>query len=193
MMPARGTRGRTAAWLVALVVTMGSLSWAAVPFYNWFGKVTGYGGTTNVASTGASRVLDRTITVRFDANTDRALQVEFKPVKREITLKIGETGTAYYEAYNPTDRVIAARASYNVTPDQAGYYFNKIKCFCFAERVLQPKERVQMPVVFYVDPAIVDDPEAKAISRVTLSYTFYQIPLPDKQASLTPVKPAPVN
>lgn len=190
---APGSRGRTAAWLVAVVVTMGSLSWAAVPFYNWFCKVTGYGGTTNVAATGASRVLDRTITVRFDANTDRGMQVEFKPVKREITLRIGETGTAFYEAYNPTDRAIAARASYNVTPDQAGYYFDKIQCFCFTEQVLQPNERVQMPVVFYVDPAIVDNPEAEAIRRITLSYTFYQIPLPDKQASLTPAKPAPVN
>lgn len=186
-------RNRTAGWLVAVVLTMGALAWVAVPFYSWFCKTTGYGGTTNVAKAASAKVLDQTITVRFDANTDPAMPWDFKPAQREMTLRIGETGLAFYEAYNPTDRVVAGSASYNVAPDQAGYYFTKIECFCFTQQVLQPHERVQMPVTFYVDPAIVTDAEAKVIRNITLSYTFYETPLPEKQASVAPVTLAPVN
>lgn len=192
MTPLQGN-GRTAALLVGVVVTMGALAWAAVPFYNWFCRVTGYGGTTNVAEQGASEVLDEIVTVRFDANTAPGMPWAFRPVQREIKLKIGETGMAYYEAYNPTDRPVAGSASYNVAPEIAGYYFTKIQCFCFTEQVLQPGERVEMPVVFFVDPGLVDDRDAGRIRNITLSYTFYETELPETQASLSPAAGADYN
>ncbi len=170
---------KTLAMTVAAVVVMGSLAWASVPFYNWFCKVTGFGGTTLVSDTGSDVVLDRVMTVRFDGSLERGMPWEFKPVVRLMDLKIGETGLAYYEAYNPTDRVIAGTASYNVAPFSAGGYFTKIDCFCFTMQVLQPGERVQMPVTFYVDPEIVNDPEAKYLQQITLSYTFHETDLPE--------------
>ena len=178
------TPGKTALGAVGVVVFMGSMAWASVPLYSWFCAVTGYGGETSVG-TGADEVLDREITVRFDGSLERGMPWEFKPVEREMTLKIGETGLAFFEAYNPTDRPIAGQASYNVAPFDAGGYFTKIDCFCFTEQVLQPGQRVQMPVSFYVDPAMVDDRDAKYINHITLSYTFHEIDLPQEQASLT--------
>ncbi|GGM02316.1 cytochrome c oxidase assembly protein CtaG [Pseudooceanicola nanhaiensis] len=166
---------------VGTVVTMGALAWASVPFYNWFCRVTGFGGVTNVAEAGSDTVLDRTIKVRFDANTAPGMPWEFKPVQREVELRIGETGIAFYEAYNPTDRAVAGTASYNVAPYDAGYYFTKIDCFCFTMQVLQPGERVEMPVTFYVDPEMVDDRDAKYIKSITLSYTFYETEMPEEQ------------
>ena len=170
---------------VGVVVVMGGLAWASVPFYDWFCRVTGFGGVTNTAETGSDVVLDQTITVRFDASLDRGMPWEFTPMQREMTLRIGETGLAFYEAHNPTDRPVAGQASYNVTPYEAGYFFDKIECFCFTEQVLQPGETVEMPVSFYVDPAIVNDRDAKYVHTITLSYTFYEIDLPDEQAALT--------
>jgi cytochrome c oxidase assembly protein subunit 11 len=178
---------KTVLQLVGVVLVMGALAWASVPFYSWFCKVTGFGGATNVASAGSETVLDQTITIRFDATVDAAMPWSFKPVQRTMTLRIGETGLAFYEAHNPTDRPIAGQAAYNVTPYVAGSYFDKIECFCFTEQVLQPGETVQMPVSFFVDPAIVDDPEGQFVHTITLSYTFYQIDLPQEatQAALT--------
>ena len=184
---------RTGFQLLGVVLTMGALAWIAVPFYSWFCQVTGYGGTPNVAVASSDRVLDETVTIRFDANTDRDMPWEFHPVAREMTLRIGETGLAFYEAYNPTDHPVAGQASYNVSPDEAGYFFTKIECFCFTEQVLAPGERVQMPVSFYVDPDIVTDRDAKRIRHITLSYTFYQIELPETQASLSPAVSVPYN
>ncbi len=178
---------------VGVVVLMGALAWASVPFYNWFCRVTGFGGTTNVAETGSDVILDQTIKVRFDASKERGMPWEFKPMQREMEIRIGETGLAFYEAYNPTDRVIAGSASYNVAPFDAGGYFTKIDCFCFTEQVLQPGERVSMPVTFYVDPGIVDDRDAKFVKSITLSYTFYEIDLPEDSASLTPTGGVDVN
>lgn len=175
--------------LVGVAVTMGALAWAAVPFYNWFCQVTGYGGTPSVRTEAAGEVLDEYVTVRFDANTAPGMQWEFKPVEREMKLRIGETGMAFYEAYNPTDKPVAGTAIFNVAPDLAGYYFSKIQCFCFKEQVLGPGERVKMPVTFFVDPEIVKDRDAGRIRNITLSYTFYQTDLPETQASLPP-KPA---
>ena len=177
---------KTAAMAVGVVLLMGSLAWASVPMYSWFCRVTGFGGTPLVSDQGSDTVLDQTITIRFDASVDRKMPWKFKPMQREIELKIGETGLAFYEAYNPTDRVIAGSAAYNVTPYEAGGFFTKIDCFCFEEQVLQPGERVQMPVSFYVDPEIVTDRDAKYVHHITLSYTFYETDLPDTQASLTP-------
>ncbi len=175
---------RTVTRLVGVVIVMGGLAWASVPFYDWFCRVTGFGGTPGVSGAGADGVLDRTIKVRFDASRARDMPWEFRPKAREMELRIGETGLAFYEAYNPTDKPVAGQASYNVTPYEAGGFFTKIECFCFTEQVLQPGERVEMPVTFYVDPEIVTDRDAKYTHTITLSYTFYEIDLPDTQAAL---------
>ena len=175
---------KTVAQTVGVVVLMGSLAWASVPFYNWFCRVTGFGGTTGVAQQAPKDILDRTVTVRFDASKAKDMAWEFKPVVREMEIRIGETGLAFYEAYNPTDRPIAGQASYNVAPYSAGGYFQKIACFCFEEQVLQPGERVEMPVSFFVDPEMVEDLEAKYVHTITLSYTFYEIDLPEGYAAL---------
>ncbi len=186
---------KTASLLAGIVVLMVSLSFAAVPFYNWFCRVTGYAGTVGVSEVAPSpdAVLDQEVTIRFDGSTDKAMPWRFRPLQRKMQLKIGETGLAFYEAYNPTDRVIAGTASYNVTPDAAGGYFTKIECFCFTEQILQPGERVEMPVTFYVDPAIVTDPEGRFVNEITLSYTFFEQPLPEDQATLASAPPRPVN
>lgn len=175
---------KTVLQLVSVVLVMGALSWASVPFYSWFCKVTGFGGIPGQSTVASDEVLDQMITIRFDASLDRDMEWSFKPVEREMELRIGETGLAFYEAYNPTDRVIAGSASYNVAPYAAGGFFTKIDCFCFEEQVLQPGERVQMPVTFYVDPEIVTDRDAKFVHTITLSYTFYEIDLPEGLAAL---------
>lgn len=177
---------KTALQAGALVAVMASLSFAAVPFYRWFCQVTGFAGTTNVADSGSDVVLDQTIEVRFDASLDSGMPWTFRPVQRTMTLRIGETGLAFYEAHNPTDRVVAGQASYNVTPDAAGGFFDKIECFCFVQQVLQPGQTVQMPVSFFVDPAIVTDREGQYVHHITLSYTFYEVPLTgaEQQAAL---------
>jgi cytochrome c oxidase assembly protein subunit 11 len=187
----QGTK-RTAAQLVGVVAVMGSLSFAAVPFYDWFCRVTGFGGTTGVAATGSDVILDRTVKVRFDASLEAGMPWDFRPVVDVMEVRIGETGLAFYEAHNPTNRPIAGTASYNVYPYSAGGFFIKIACFCFEEQVLQPGETVQMPVTFYVDPSIVDDPEAQFVHEITLSYTFHETPLPEAQAALpTPALATP--
>lgn len=188
-------KNRTGLMLLGVVVTMTSLSFAAVPFYSWFCQVTGYGGTPSVAAQSSETVVDRWITVRFDANTDPGMAWEFKPRQAQMKLRIGENALAFYEAYNPTDRVIAGQAAFNVAPELAGGYFTKVECFCFTEQVLQPNERVVMPVSFFVDPEMLNDIDARDIAEITLSYTFFEIPLPDQQASLpapleVPAKPA---
>ena len=177
---------RTLFMTVGVVLLMGSLAWAAVPFYDWFCRVTGYGGATAVAGSEAVEPLDQTIKVRFDASLERDMPWSFRPVQREMEIRIGETGLAFYEATNPTDRAVAGQASYNVAPFEAGGFFTKIDCFCFVEQVLQPGETVQMPVSFYVDPAIVEDRDAKHVGRITLSYTFHEIDLPEEHAALDP-------
>ena len=185
--PAPADLRRKAIPLVAVGLGMAGLAWAAVPLYDMFCRVTGFGGTTQVATEGSDRVLERMVTVRFDASTVRGMPWEFRPVQTKIQLRIGETALAFYEAYNPTDRVIAGTASYNVSPFSVGGYFAKIDCFCFTEQVLQPGQRVTMPVTFYVDPKMVDDPETEGVTTITLSYTFYETEL-DSQAALGQTK-----
>jgi cytochrome c oxidase assembly protein subunit 11 len=155
--------------------------------------VTGFAGTVSVAEQGSDVILDQTMVVRFDASTEAGMPWDFKPEVREMTIRIGETGLAFYEAHNPTDRVVAGTASYNVAPDQAGGFFTKIDCFCFEQQVLQPGERVMMPVTFYVDPGIVTDREGQYIKHITLSYTFHVTDLPEEQAALAPVARTDVN
>ncbi|MEM6371937.1 MAG: cytochrome c oxidase assembly protein [Pseudomonadota bacterium] len=175
---------KTVAQTLSLVFVMGGLAWASVPFYDWFCRVTGFGGTTGVSDVASDEILDQTIKVRFDASLERNMPWQFTPVVREMELRIGETGLAFYEAYNPTDKPVAGSASYNVAPYEAGGFFSKIDCFCFEEQVLAPGERVQMPVTFYVDPEIVTDRDAKYVHSITLSYTFYQIDLPEGFAAV---------
>ncbi len=187
----KGDPRRTAFMLAGVAAVMLSLSFAAVPFYNWFCRVTGFAGTTSVAEKPSEIVLDQTVKVRFDASVEAGMPWKFKPEVTEMTVKIGETGLAFYEAYNPTSRPIGGTASYNVTPDSAGGYFTKIACFCFNEQILRPGERVMMPVTFFVDPEIVKDPEGKYVHEITLSYTFHETPLTDEQLAELAANPAP--
>ena len=187
------SKNRIAFRLLFLVAFMLAMSFAAVPFYDWFCRVTGFGGVTQKAVEESDVILDRKITVRFDGSLDSNIDWKFKPVQRTMTLHIGETGLAFYEAHNPTDRVIAGTASFNVYPYSAGYYFNKIQCFCFEMQVLQPGETVQMPVTFFVDPEIINDREAKFVKNITLSYTFHATDLPTEQASLASTMQTKVN
>ena len=174
-----------AAALAGFVVTLAFTTFVLIPpFYDWFCRVTGYGGTTAQTDVDSDVILDRTMLIRFDASLEAGMPWDFKPAQTHMELRIGETALAFYEAYNPTDRPIAGTASYNVAPDIAGGYFLKIQCFCFEQQVLQPGERVMMPVSFYVDPAIVDDPDAKFVQSITLSYTFHTTDLPEAQAAL---------
>lgn len=175
---------KTVAQTVSLVLVMGALAWASVPFYDWFCRVTGFGGTPGQVEVASDEVLQQTITVRFDGTLNSNMAWDFKPVVREMEVKIGETGLAFYEAHNPTNRPIAGQASYNVTPYTAGAFFEKIDCFCFQEQVLAPGETVQMPVSFFVDPEIVSDRDGKYVHTITLSYTFYEIDLPEGYAAL---------
>ena len=182
----RKAKNKTVIQTVSVVIFMGAMAWASVPFYDWFCRVTGFGGITQVAKSGSDTVLSETMKVRFDASLERNMPWEFKPAQREMEIQIGATGLAFYEAYNPTDRPVAGTASYNVTPYEAGGFFSKIDCFCFEEQILMPGERVQMPVTFFVDPEIVDDRDAKYTKVITLSYTFYEkdLPLEQENASL---------
>ena len=183
---AERTDGKVAFRLIALVGTMLALSFAAVPFYDWFCRVTGYGGTPLQADAGSDVILDQTIKVRFDASLASGMPWEFKPVQREVEIKIGETGLAFYEARNLSRQPIAGTASFNVAPFSAGEYFVKIDCFCFELQVLEPGERVDMPVSFYVDPEILNDPEAKYAPTITLSYTFHETEMPQEDVTLAP-------
>lgn len=181
ILPSLKGPNRTLAQTVSVVFVMGALAWASVPFYDWFCRVTGFGGVTNVAQYESDVILDQTIKIRFDASLDRDMPWTFKPAQREMTLRIGETGLAFYEAHNPTDRPVVGSAAYNVTPYEAGAFFDKIACFCFEEQILQPNETVMMPVSFFVDPAIVDDREGQYVHTITLGYTFYEIDLPEDE------------
>ncbi len=173
-----------AAVCIAFFGGMIGMAYAAVPLYAMFCQVTGYGGTTKRATEQyADRILDRKITVRFDANVSSGLPWTFKPVAREISMKIGETAQAHYTASNPFSTTNSGRATYNVTPAFAGSYFNKVECFCFTDTTLKPGETLDMPVVFYVDPDIVDAPELKDITTITLSYTFFPIDTPSPVAA----------
>jgi cytochrome c oxidase assembly protein subunit 11 len=153
---------------------MVGMAYAAVPLYAMFCQITGYGGTTQRVEQYSDRILDREITVRFDANTS-GLPWDFKPVARDVTMKIGETTQVHYTAKNLFDRPTAGRATFNVTPQLAGAYFNKVECFCFTDTTLKPGETLDMPVIFYVDPDIVDVPELRDVKTITLSYTFFPL------------------
>jgi cytochrome c oxidase assembly protein subunit 11 len=159
-----------------VVAAMVGASYAAVPFYNWFCRTTGFGGTTQVAEKAPGEVLGRTVNVRFDSNVAPGLPWKFVPEQNEIRLRIGEVATVRYKVINEAARAITAQASYNVSPPLVGAYFTKINCFCFTQQTMQAGETREMAVVFYVDPSIVKDHEQDGLNTVTLSYTFYRLP-----------------
>jgi len=185
--------GKTVVKLLSVVFLMGGLAWASVPFYTWFCQVTGFGGQPGVADVAPEEVLDQTVKVRFDASLERHMPWEFRPVERQMEIRIGDTGLAFYEAHNPTDKPVAGSAVFNVYPYEAGAFFSKIQCFCFEEQVLEPGETVQMPVTFFVDPDIVTDLDGKHVHSITLSYTFYEIDLPEGYAALETASDTTLN
>jgi cytochrome c oxidase assembly protein subunit 11 len=162
--------------LVAVFAGMVGAAYAAVPIYKLICQATGLNGTTQRVGANGVKILDRKITVHFDSNTGADMPWEFKPLQRDLTVRIGETSMAYFSAYNPTGKTISGNATFNVTPEIAGRFFDKIQCFCFNQQTLKAGERVEMPVVFFVDPAIVTEPGAEDIHDITLSYTFFATP-----------------
>jgi cytochrome c oxidase assembly protein subunit 11 len=174
-----------------VVVLMVGASYAAVPFYNWFCRSTGFNGTTQVAeSAPTSAPLEREVAVRFDSNVAGGLPWKFEPEKTEIHIKIGQVVTVYYTVTNQSARTTTGQAAYNVAPLTVGAYFQKINCFCFTEQTMAPGETRQMPVVFYVDPALVKDSDNDGLNTITLSYTFYPVrdPAPTPVAASEPDK-----
>lgn len=172
-MTAQAKNKRAGFILAGLVAGMVGMAYAAVPLYEIFCQVTGYGGTTKKAEASEAPILDRTMSVRFTANTHRDMPWVFAPSQLTQVSKIGQQQIASYDAYNPTNKRITGTAVFNVTPFKAGPYFSKIDCFCFTEQTLEPGEKVEMTVTYYVDPAIADDPNLDDVTEIVLSYTFY--------------------
>jgi cytochrome c oxidase assembly protein subunit 11 len=162
------------------VAGMVGVSFAAVPLYSWFCRTTGFGGTTQVAKTTPDQVSARVVTVRFDSNVAPGLPWSFEPERRTIDVRLGEVVTVYYAVRNESARVTTGQAGYNVTPPTVGAYFEKINCFCFTQQTLQPGEKRDMAVVFYVDAKLGKDAEQSAVNNITLSYTFFPVRVPDR-------------
>lgn len=165
----------TAFLLVGVIAGMLGLTAASVPLYRLFCQVTGYGGTTQRAESAPVEVLDQTIKVSFNADVDPHLPWRFAPQQRQVEVRIGEQNLAFYRARNRSDQPVVGTATFNVTPFKAGQYFSKIACFCFEQQTLDPGEAVDMPVSFYVDPGILDDPNTRDLKAITLSYTFFML------------------
>ncbi len=180
---------RVAMISAAVVFGMVGLAYASVPLYRLFCQVTGFGGTTQRAEAAPEKTVDRRMTILFDANTAGSLPWTFEPVQRSLDVKVGEENFAYYRATNNSDHAITGSAVFNVTPDTTGAYFNKIECFCFTQQTLKPGQTVEMPVSFFIDPAIVDDRGLDKINTITLSYTFYPSDEPSNVSS-TEKKPS---
>jgi cytochrome c oxidase assembly protein subunit 11 len=170
-----GSRRRTMTALIlgGVVCGMVGLSFGAVPLYQLFCQVTGFGGTTQVAEEAPVTIGERVVTVRFNADIARDLPWHFKPEQLEIKVRVGEMAMAFYNAVNRSDRALVGTSTFNVTPVKAGAYFNKIDCFCFEEQTLAPGERAEFPVSFFVDPDIVEDRRLNDVTTITLSYTFF--------------------
>ena len=170
----------------AVAVGMVGAAYAAVPFYNWFCKTTGFGGTPQVAEKAPEHVLGRTLTIRFDSNVAPGLPWRLQPERNEIQVRIGEVATVHYKVINEAAREISGQASYNVSPPTMGGYFNKINCFCFTEQRLKAGETREMAVVFYIDPSIASARDQNDLSTITLSYTFYRQREPEQPVAETP-------
>ncbi len=173
---ARRRNARTGFVLTGIVAGMIGLSFASVPLYRLFCQVTGYGGTTQFAAAAPGAVSERVIKVRFNADTAPDLPWSFKPVQREITLKVGESGLAYYRARNLAAEAVTGTSTFNVTPLKAGRYFSKVQCFCFDEQRLEAGQELDMAVSFFVDPEILSDRNLDEVKTITLSYTFFRAP-----------------
>jgi cytochrome c oxidase assembly protein subunit 11 len=159
--------------MASIAAGMLMLAFASAPLYRLFCQVTGFGGTSQKAVAYSTKMVDRTVTVTFDANTDTALPWAFAPLEKSVTVKLGQNRLVAFRAMNESKGPTRATATYNVTPFAVGKYFNKIQCFCFKEQSLAPHQTANMPVSFYLDPAMLDDPETRDITNITLSYTFY--------------------
>jgi cytochrome c oxidase assembly protein subunit 11 len=167
-----------ALWCAVLVVAMVGASYAAVPLYRLFCQVTGYDGTPRRSTQPSDRVVERTVTVRFDGNVAPGLPWRFEPTQNTMTVKLGENAVATYRATNTSDRRIVATATYNILPEIAASYFNKVQCFCFTEQALEPGETAELALSFFIDPEIVGDKDARGVTHVTVSYTFYPVAAP---------------
>lgn len=165
--------GRTALICAGVAMGMTGLSFAAVPLYDMFCRATGFGGTPMVGTAGAGTILDRTMSVRFDANVAPGLGWKFEAESPEISLRVGETKTVFYKITNRSDRASTGIASYNIAPEKGAAFFVKIQCFCFTEHTLQPGESLEAPVVFYIDPEIAANRELDGLKAITLSYTYF--------------------
>jgi cytochrome c oxidase assembly protein subunit 11 len=165
---------KTLTLVLGVVAGMIGLSFASVPLYKLFCQVTGFDGTTMRSTALPDKVLDRKMEIRFNADTSPDLPWTFKPDQHKVTVNIGQEGLVSYQARNDTAQPTTGTAVYNVTPEKAGKYFQKIQCFCFGEQLLQPNEEIHMPVVFFVDPKMADDPEMDDVTTITLSYTFFR-------------------
>ena len=166
--------------LATIVIGMLGLSYASVPLYRLFCQATGFGGTAKINTDFVEKmdkleVKDKYVTIKFNANLSDNMPWVFQPSQKELKILVGETALGFYKAYNPTDKPIIGIATYNVTPQKAGYYFNKIQCFCFEEQRLKPNEFIEMPVFFFIDPEILTDPKTANIDTITLSYTFFNV------------------
>jgi cytochrome c oxidase assembly protein subunit 11 len=157
------------------------LSFAAAPLYRIFCAKTGWAGTPQRAGAAPNTVAPETVTVRFDANVTPGLSWSFEPVEPELTLHIGENKLAFFRATNLSMETVIGSAVFNVSPDIMGQYFTKVQCFCFTEQALKPGEAVEMPVSFFIDPAILQDRDAKTVRDMTLSYTFYKVQKPRRE------------
>ena len=175
----------------AFVAVMVAASYAAVPLYNWFCRTTGFAGTPQIVAAGPANVLDRKIVVRFDANVSGGLPWRFEPEQTSVELKIGEVITVNYIVVNDSARETVGQASYNVSPATVGAYFSKINCFCFTEQRFAPGEKREMPVVFFVDPALAQDSEQDDLTTITLSYTMYPVRQPEPRRLESGARVAP--
>jgi cytochrome c oxidase assembly protein subunit 11 len=178
--PRAANHGLVAALCVVFVAAMVGMSFAAVPLYRIFCQITGYQGTVRQAYAAPDKTLERTVTVRFDTNMANGLGWSFRPVVRAVTIKVGDVRQVSFVAENRSAVPTTGRASFNVQPDAAGAYFNKLTCFCFTDQTLAAGEKVEMPVVFFLDPAMADDPDLDGIDTITLSYSFFPSDLPSK-------------
>ncbi len=175
-MSAAAARNRTATATAGIAAGMLALAFAAVPLYRAFCQATGFAGTTQRADVApGATVAGQTVKVRFDANISPGMPWQFRPEINDVAIRIGERKLAFYKATNLSAAAVTGRATYNVSPDVAGKYFKKIQCFCFNEQTLKGGETVEMPVTYFIDPAILDDPIARRVDEITLSYTFYPV------------------
>jgi cytochrome c oxidase assembly protein subunit 11 len=184
----KGRAGKGAGLLIGGSVAMLILSFASVPLYRAFCSATGFGGTTQVAKVAPAQPGERRLGVRFDANVARDLPWRFEPETPRIVVRTGETATIYYKVVNLSDRETSGVAAYNVSPDQAGAYFDKLACFCFSEQKLAPHESAEWPVVFFLDPGLEKDETMNRVEEITLSYSFFATKKP-KEAASEPAKP----